>query len=531
MLNPRDRRRLIVGAVIAVAVILATTLYFVVFRSSSSKPERGIASDVLKKIPVDGADLAAEVLTPRNVANPPLIVFPGSFGSNVKTVHQVSVLFARSGYEVVAYGQRGFGGSSGKVDFAGPATQHDARAVITWSLQHTHADPKRIAMLGMSYGAGISLLTAAHDPRVRAVAALSTWTNFADSYLDVGTPHTIPLRTVLGGTSKASTYDPALQHLQNVLLDHPADLGQALHQMSPIRSPDTYVKQLNKNNPAIMIANGFQDSYFNPSQLISFVDQLKTPKRLELGPGDHGGPERGSLSGLPNDVIEDVQAWFGHYLRGSDNGINKENPILVRDSRTGELHPLRSWPELTRKDRIPLWKPGTTPTSSGSSSWESTITAGTDSTADSGAIQLVPSTSYQPPTVKIDTISGAAAFTWTSPPLENGLDLLGTPSLTVNVGATSPTATLFLYLYDVAPDSTGTLIDEQPYTTSGLRTQPHSKTIAMQPMAWSLPAGDRLTLVVDTVDPRYLSLTPAGTRITVSSNKQHRASFSSPALL
>ena len=86
-------------------------------------------------------------------------------------------------------------------------------------------------------------------------------------------------------------------------------------------------------------------------------------------------------------------------------------------------------------------------------------------------------------------------------------------------------------MYDVAPDSTGTLIDEQPYTTSGLRTQPHSKTIAMQPMAWSLPAGDRLTLVVDTVDPRYLSLTPAGTRITVSSNKQHRASFSSPALL
>jgi len=77
MLNPRDKRRLIVGAVIAVAVILATTLYFVVFRSSSSHPQRGIASDVLKKIPVDGADLAAEVLTPRNVPHPPLIVFPG----------------------------------------------------------------------------------------------------------------------------------------------------------------------------------------------------------------------------------------------------------------------------------------------------------------------------------------------------------------------------------------------------------------------------------------------------------------------
>jgi putative CocE/NonD family hydrolase len=383
-------------------------------------------------------------------------------------------------------------------------------------------------MLGMSYGAGISLLTAAHDPRVRAVAALSTWTNFADSYLNVGTPHTLPLRSVLGGSSRSSMYDPTLQHLQSVLLDHPADLGTVLHQMSPTRSPDNYIKQLNKNNPAIMVANGFQDSYFNPSQLIPFMDQLTTPKRLELAPGDHGGPERGSLSGFPNDVIEDVRAWFGHYLRGSDNGINKEDPIVVRDSRTGELRPLRSWPELTKSDRVPLWKPG--PTYSGEKTWASTITAGTDSAADSSLIQPVPSSLYRPATVKIGTISQSAAFTWTSPPLENGLDLVGTPSLTINLAATSRTATVFLYLYDVTSDGTGTLIDEQPYTTSGLRTEAAPRTIPMQPMAWSLPAGDRLSLVVDTADPRYLSLTPPNTKITVTSNKTHRASFSSPVI-
>ena len=529
MLNPRDRRRLITGAVIAVVVILATTLYFVVFRGSSAHPEHGIASDVKKTIPVDGADLAAEVLTPRNVTKPPLIVFPGSFGSSVRTVHEVSVLFARSGYEVVAYGQRGFGGSTGKIDFAGPATQRDARDVITWSLQHTDADPKRIAMLGMSYGAGISLLTAAHDPRVRAVAALSTWTNFADSYLNVGTPHTLPLRTVLGGSSKASMYDPAVQHLQNVLLDHPADLGSVLHRMSPIRSPATYVKQLNKNNPAIMVANAFQDSYFNPSQLISFMGRLTTPKRLELAPGDHGGPERSSLSGYPNDVIDDVKAWFGHYLRGADNGINKEEPIVVRDSRTGELHPLRSWPVLTKKDRVLLDKPGISGSTVATNTWISTITAGTDTAADSSQIQLVSSASYKPATVKINTISQSNAFTWTSPALETGLDLVGTPSLTINLAATSHTATLFLYLYDVTADGTGTLIDQQPYTATGLRAVAVPRTIPMQPMSWSLPAGDRLSLVIDTVDPHYLSLTPPNTKITVTSNKKDPASFSSPA--
>lgn len=529
MLNPRDRRRVIVSAVIAVAVVLAATLYFFVFRGSSSHHERGIASDEYKKISVNGVDLAAEVLTPRNFTKPPLIVFPGSFGSSPKTVHQVSVLFARQGYEVVSYGQRGFGGSSGKIDFAGRATQSDARAVITWALQHTNADPKRVGMLGMSYGAGISLLTAAHDPRVRAVAALSTWTNFADSYLNVGTPHIAPLRSVLGGSSKTSMYDPTVQHLQSVMLDHPADLGAALHEMSPVRSPDSYIKQLNKNKPAIMVANGFQDSYFNPSQVISFMDRLKTHKRLELAPGDHGGPEQGSLTGLPNDVIDDVQAWFGHYLRDFDNGINKEDPIVVRDSRTGELLPLRSWPDLTKKDRIPLWKPGPTSGTVSTSPWAATITAGADSAADNGPIQLGSSDSYKPATVKIDTISQSAAFTWTSGPLDSGLNLLGTPSLTVNLAATSPTATLFLYLYDVGADGTGTLIDEQPYTTTGLSSQAVPHTIAMQPLSWSVPAGDRLSLVVDTVDPRYLSLTPPNTRITATSSKKDHATFSPPA--
>jgi putative CocE/NonD family hydrolase len=297
-----------------------------------------------------------------------------------------------------------------------------------------------------------------------------------------------------------------------------------------VRSPATYVKQLNKNNPAIMVANGFQDSYFNPSQLISFMSQLTTPKRLELAPGDHGGPERSSLSGYPNDVIDDVKAWFGHYLRGADNGINKEEPIVVRDSRTGELHPLRSWPTLTKKDRVLLDKPGISgSTSVATNTWISTITAGTDTAADSSQIQLVSSASYKPATVKINTISPSSAFTWTSPALETGLDLVGTPALTINLAATSHRATLFLYLYDVTADGTGTLIDQQPYTVSGLRTEAVPHTIPMQPMSWSLPAGDRLSLVIDTVDPHYLSLTPPNTKITVTSNKNNPASFSSPA--
>ena len=372
-MHPRAKRKLIIGAIVALLVVAAVALYFTVFREES-KPEKGIASIEKTTISVNGVELAAEVLTPQGVAHPPLLVMPGSFRGSAATYHDVSLKFARAGYQVVAYGQRGFGGSTGKVDIAGPATQRDAREVITWALEHTSADPKRVAMLGFSYGAGISLLTAAHDPRVRAVAALSTWTNFADAFLDVGTPHTIPLRSLLGGSGNTDMYDATLQHLQRTLLDHPADLGSVLRAMSDVRSPDSYVKELNENDPAIMIANAFQDSYFQPSQLLSFFDRLKTPKRLELGPGDHGGQEGSSLQGVPNDVVDDVQAWFAHYLRGADNGIDTEDPIVVKDSRTGEFRIFKSWPVTDQEAVRAAGKPGVTdPTVAPTDAWISTI--------------------------------------------------------------------------------------------------------------------------------------------------------------
>lgn len=528
-MHPRQRRRIIVGAAIALLAVLAVTLYFTIWYDGSASRTRGVASDAKKTISVDGVELAAEVVTPLGAARPPLIVLPGSFGGNPEATHQVSLFLARGGYVVVSYAQRGFGGSTGKVDFGGPATQRDASAVITWALSHTNADPKRVGMLGFSYGAGISLLTAAHDPRVKAVAALSTWTNLANTYTDVGTPHTNALRSIIGDKHDASDYDATTRRLQATLLDHPGDLGAVLKRISAVRSPDHYIKQLNKNKPAIMIANAFSDSLFGPSQLIPFFTALKTPKRLELAPGDHGGPERSALDGDSNEVLNDVRAWFDHYLRGVPNNINREDPIVVKDGRTGELRTFKSWPTPTKSDCAQLPPPTNDTNSASSATWLATIKADTDSGSNSAPIELVPSSSYRPKTAKIAALSQKAGLIWNGPTLPNGLQTAGTPKLTLNIAATAHTATLYLYLYDVTSNGVGTLIDFQPYTATNLKPVATPHTIELQPLSWSAPPGDRLTLVIDTADPHYLSLTPPGTTVTLTSNKLDSASFCTPA--
>src|SRR4051812_14723579 len=139
------RRKWIGQAV--VAVLLAAGLAVVVYRTvarndhHSSLPS-GVGSRRQVTIPTEGAQLAAQVLTPaRRQGRAPLVVMPASWGSSADEYHSIAAAFASSGYLVVAYAQRGFASSTGSVDLAGPATQRDVSTVIDWALAHEPADP------------------------------------------------------------------------------------------------------------------------------------------------------------------------------------------------------------------------------------------------------------------------------------------------------------------------------------------------------------------------------------------------------
>jgi dienelactone hydrolase len=137
----------------------------------------------------DGFQLGAYVSVPTGHGSGPfpLIVMPSSWGiSYIEYVGQANVL-ANDGYIVVSYSSRGFdtfcaiNPSCGYIDIAGPLTVGDVSTVIDWALAHTPADPNNIGVSGISYGAGTGLLAAEHDPRIKAVAAMSGWANLGAS--------------------------------------------------------------------------------------------------------------------------------------------------------------------------------------------------------------------------------------------------------------------------------------------------------------------------------------------------------------
>jgi dipeptidyl aminopeptidase/acylaminoacyl peptidase len=121
-----------------------------------------------------GTVLKANVVAPSDADAThryPLIVLPTSWSlPQVEYLAQAQKL-ADSGYIVLSYNVRGFWQSGGQIEVAGPPDVADASKVIDWALANTSADPQHIGIAGVSYGAGISLLAAAHDRRIKVAPA------------------------------------------------------------------------------------------------------------------------------------------------------------------------------------------------------------------------------------------------------------------------------------------------------------------------------------------------------------------------
>ena len=142
----------------------------------------------------DGVELQAYSVRP--VALPgkkfPVLVFVNSWMCQGNEYTNVIDAWAKKGYVCLQYAARGWYLSGGKVDVGGPDNTRDATAVIDFMLREfkEQADPHAIAVGGVSYGAVVAQLVAAHDSRVRVVLALS---GCSDALADLYWHHSVAL--------------------------------------------------------------------------------------------------------------------------------------------------------------------------------------------------------------------------------------------------------------------------------------------------------------------------------------------------
>ena len=268
-------------------------------------------------------------------------------------------------------------------------------------------------------------------------------------------------------------------------------------------------EDIEKITAATMIVGGWADGYTNIA-LRSFP-RMQAPVRLLLGPWSHGSPE--SCRPGPNiDFMAEMLRWFDRWLKGIDNGIDREPPIVVYQQRSTLPDPLRSdvrgewrfeptWPpERLRPTPYALQdaEPGGLADGAGS-----TDTLPVDGSVGetawiscAGGLPWGQSADQRP--------DEARSLTYTWAPLAEELELFGHPVLRVRVTCDRPTAYLSAKITDVFPDGTSSLV-VRGMTNLAYRG-PDAAPVALQPgepieleleleaIAWTVEAGHRLRL-------------------------------------
>jgi hypothetical protein len=465
----------------------------------------------------DGVRLTGTLVEPTTPGPHPGVVLVSPWGTPDTIYLAQSTVLARRGYVVLSYTTRGFGGSGGTVELAGPSDLADVSAALDWAVAHTAVDPGRLGVGGISYGAGISLLAAGHDPRIRAVVALSGWTDLTETFYRGQTRAFGVLGSVrffVEVTGRPS------RELHDILTDFFANRHRReIVAWTRVRSAATYLAEVNAHSPAIFLSQAYGDTFFPPNQIVDFFTQLTGPKRLELSPGDHGIPEAGGLLGMPNPIWADAGRWLDRYLAGRPTGIDREDPVVLRSRPAAPVETYPDWAHVSvRSDRYALGPvrraDGTGDLTIGTPpvGWRHTITTGRGTTADAGFVVVTnwfESLTGIPPLVWLPTVDRRYAGVWTSPPLAHATAVRGIAHLRLETGR-QRAGTVIAYLYVLNGAGIGRLIAHEPRTW---RDGAGTLDLRFPALRYDVPAGERLALIVDTVDPLYGDRGPRGGRL------------------
>jgi putative CocE/NonD family hydrolase len=443
---------------------------------------------------------------------------------------------AEKGYIVLNYATRGFGKSGGLIDTAGPKDIADYSAVIDYLIANYPVDPEAIGTGGISYGSGISLIGAALDGRVKAVAALSSWGSLEHALYSNNTPHLAwgELLTIFGDLT--GNPDPIIkQHWETVKSQNLAGIPEVI-EWAKVRSPITYVDQLNEHGTAIYFGKAYGDNLFQANTLLDMYSMLTGPKHVDLVQGTHAtGEILPALLGIgENTLWENSFKWFDIHLKGETNSLSLAQPVQMKVKFQNKFDGYSDFPVPEASEEKFYLHPRSIFDTGDLESYPYQSRINKDNTINSWAGTLMFSTQVPaitqileqlnvPVLASIPLASKVRSIYFNTGRLDDVMQIRGTPSVTLQVQPKESNLQLVAYLYDMDALGVGKLITHGAYTQTELEA---GKKITLDfdlvTTAYDVPAGHRLVIAFDTTDPQYKAPTnnPYNVDFEFSRNKQ-----------
>ena len=255
-----------------------------------------------------------------------------------------------------------------------------------------------------------------------------------------------------------------------------------------------------------MIVAGWADGYRNNS--LRTFERLTCPKRLVIGPWAHAATDT-SLPGPNHDLIPEHIRWWDRWLKGIDNGIDREPPIVVFAQRSTMPAPDRAevrgeWryePTWPAERLAPVgWKLASAQANRpGEGPDELEVRGDVGYTAWISCAGVLPW--GQPDDQRPDELH---SLTYTWEPLDRELEILGHARLRLRVTSSAPVAYLSAKLCDVFPDGTSSLVTRGMLNLTHRASREHPSALTpgeaveielvLEAMSWTFEPGHRVRL-------------------------------------
>jgi len=280
------------------------------------------------------------------------------------------------GYTWVQVDLRGFGGSTGCLDWAGPGEQADVKAAVEWAARQSWSTGK-VGMYGKSYDGVTGMLGIVQQPK--GLAAVIAQEPVYDMYRYLFQNRVRYVNSLLtpnlynGIAGTPGTASDTLAYNQSSV-DDLARPGCPAFNFTDQQDPNAgsaYWRQRNliarasgKKTP-FFLTQGFLENNTKPDGAFDFYNGMRGPKRAWLGQWDHvrgnDKDENGRLLMGRKSWFEESMRFYDRYVAGksSAQAPTHRDPPVATQAGDGAWRSEAAWPPRDSNKAITPLRAGT----------------------------------------------------------------------------------------------------------------------------------------------------------------------------
>jgi len=411
----------------------------------------------------------------------------------------------KQGYAYVMVDLRGFGGSTGCLDWAGPGEQADVKAAVQWAAGQPWSAGE-VGMYGKSYDAVTGLIGEAQQPQ--GLAAIVSQEPVYDLYRYLytnGVRFVNSLATPALYDGIAATPEQASDSPQDIINSENdfarpgCPIQNYLDQAADSNHDSAYWQQRNLIKEAaghaipLFMTQGFLENNTKPDGAWDLFNELSGPKKAWFGMWDHirGNDVAEGDNAAPHPWFDQIMRFYDHFVKGESlaQAPTNTDPSVATQTSDGTWRAEQQWPPLDSTGYTTQLRPG--------------------SYADS--FNAADTEDFNNGTSPNDT-EGAGVWT-ISPPLASDAHFAGVPSVTLDVTSQAPNSDLSVDVYDIHPDGTAFLLGRTANLLAQGEQVIHPE---MYGNDWSIATGDRLGVLVTSANDGWWQPIPTQTSVALN---------------